>query len=296
MNQLLSYREFFCIVKENLEEQLAEGFSVHTGKRLRNNGKELDSLEIIEEGERYGRVFYGEDLYEQYLQGMPPEVIAGQLVLMCSISRLPDAAMDIFKYDRVKDRLALGLVNYEKNKDLLENCVYRRFLDLALICRIMMPSEDGHMHAARVSKSLLETWDISEKALFKQAKKSMLQSDPPILRPLRNMLSEVTGQEVAGSDANQLYVLTTQTGIAGASALLLSGCTGKLAKELDRDILVLPSSIHEVLLLPDWGSWEVEALRKIVTDVNHTVVGKEDYLSDNVYRYRLRDRKLVIDR
>ncbi len=297
MNQLLSYREFFCSLKENLEEQLPDGFSVHTDRRTRNNGRELDSLEIVEEGENYGRVFYGEDFYEQYLRGMPPEEIAGHVVRMCMISRLPDEARDLFHYDRVKDRLAIGLINYEKNKELLNDCVCRRFLDLAMICRVMLPSGDGHMHAARVSKGLMEEWGVSEEELFRQAKKSMLKSDPPVLRPLRNILSEVSGEEFPPfSDAGELYVLTTHTGVAGASALLLSGHTGKLAKELDRDILVLPSSIHEVLLLPDWGSWQVEALRKIVSDVNHTVVSREDFLSDNVYRYCLKKEKLVIDR
>ena len=294
MNHLLSYQEFSVSVRECLEKLLSPDLEMTVSRRRRRGGRMKDFFHISREGEPFGRIFYTEDLYQQYLLGVKPENLAEGVCEMCR-EGMPGEVLGIFNYEQVKDRLTLRLVNYEKNKDMLEDAIYRRFLDLALTCRVICPAEESVLRTAIVTNSLLDRWGVSEEEVFSQAVNCVMQREPPILRPLRDMLSDLAPDGDVPPRESDLYVLTTRTGISGACAIVTSSCVEILAERLDRDILVLPSSVHEMLLLPDWGDWETEALQKIVSDVNRNVVPEEDYLSDNIYRYRHEDHEFVIE-
>lgn len=294
MNHLLSYQEFSVCIKEHLKTYTSPDMEVTYGSRNRRGGKPKDTIEFKRKGEDFGRIFYIEDMYREYLQGAGPELIAKGVAQMCT-GDMPESMRGLFQYEQVKDRLTLRLVNYEKNREMLEDLIYRRFLDLALVCRVICPSDDGEIHTTIVTGSLLSRWGVTEDEVFAQAEKCVRKSEPAILRPLRDLLTELDPDGIGPNRESDLYVLTSKNGIAGASALLTSDYVRSLAQKLERDILVLPSSIHEVLLLPDWGEWEVGSLRKIVKDINHTVVPEEDYLSDNVYRYRLAEHEFVLE-
>lgn len=82
-----------------------------------------------------------------------------------------------------------------------------------------------------------------------------------------------------------LYVLTNRERIFGASAMLYSDKVRKLAEELNTDLLILPSSVHEVLLLPDDKAQNYDFYRQMVSEVNRTQVDPEEVLSFNLYRY-----------
>lgn len=294
MNHLLSYQEFSVCIKEYLKKYVSSDLEMTTGSRNRRGGKPKDTVEFNREGEDFGRIFYVEDMYREYLQGASPELIARGIAEMCT-GGLPEGLRGIFRYDEVKDRLTLRLVNYERNKEMLGDLVYRRFLDLALVCRVICPAEEDVYRTTSVTSSLVRRWGVPEEEVFSQAESCVKKREGAVLRPLRDILTELDPNGIAPKRESDLYVLTTRGGIAGASALLISDCVEKLAENLGRDILVLPSSIHETLLLPDWGEWEVGSLRKIVRDINRNVVPEEDYLSDNIYRYKLADHEFVIE-
>jgi hypothetical protein len=297
MNQLLSYQDLFFSVRDQIQIGLPPGIQMITGCRTRGESSRMqETLEFRKDKDQVGMIFYAEDMYMQYLQGAPPSLIASQIAQMC-LQDPPSELQSILDYRQAAESLSLRLVNYEKNKKKLSDYVYRTFLDLAVICRVIVPfQEEGVMRTAAVSRHLLTRWEISEDELFDQARECMMRRDAPVLRPLGDILSELApGRDLPPGRQSDLYVLTTASGICGASAVLFSGRTQQLARELGRDVLVLPSSIHEMLLLPDWGEWEVGALRSIVEDVNRNVVPEEDYLSDNIYRYRLAEDRFVIE-
>ena len=67
-----------------------------------------------------------------------------------------------------------------------------------------------------------------------------------------------------------------------------------LADKLDSDLYILPSSIHELILIPVLENEEVETLRKMVNQVNEESVENIDYLSDNVYRFNRNTEEICI--
>ena len=68
----------------------------------------------------------------------------------------------------------------------------------------------------------------------------------------------------------------------GASLLLQEDIRKQIGECLGSDYFVLPSSIHEVLILPDNGMLEVPELNAMVKEVNETQVERQEQLSDKV--------------
>ena len=69
----------------------------------------------------------------------------------------------------------------------------------------------------------------------------------------------------------------------GASAILYPNTLKGLYNKIG-SFYILPSSIHEVICVPDKNA-NLEVLKSTVKDANKTVVSQEEKLSDNVYYF-----------
>ena len=79
-----------------------------------------------------------------------------------------------------------------------------------------------------------------------------------------------------------------------ATAVCYPNVLHEFAMELDQNLYILPSSIHECLLLPDNGTYELEYLKNMVADVNHAVVSEDEILSYEVYYYDKATKQISI--
>jgi hypothetical protein len=99
-------------------------------------------------------------------------------------------------------------------------------------------------------------------------------------------------EPVAPEDIGSMYVLTNASGSLGAAALFYPDVKEKTGEILGSDYYILPSSIHEVILVPDAAGIDKKELCDMVKQANRTVVEPQDILSDNVYHYSRDDRRL----
>lgn len=83
-----------------------------------------------------------------------------------------------------------------------------------------------------------------------------------------------------------IYVLSNTYGITGAAVLLYPEELEKMSELLQSDLIILPSSVHEVLVVEDDGHIELSVYLNMVRSVNQEDVPEEDILSDNIYVYR----------
>ena len=113
-------------------------------------------------------------------------------------------------------------------------------------------------------------------ALFSPEKENLLDRNEPL------ELGDVSG----------MYVLTNEAGMLGASALYYPDVKEKAAELMGSGYYVLPSSIHEVILVPDTIDHDVRDLCDMVKQANRSVVEPKDVLSDNVYHYDKDSRDL----
>lgn len=188
-----------------------------------------------------------------------------------------------YDYDSVKDRIVYRLVGYEKNKETLESQPHERFLKWAKLYYFVQ-DEKGIV----VSNSLLDVWGVTAEEI-----KAVAEINTPRLLPARfEAISETltalnkTRQFPREYEQSILYVLTNTQRQYGAAAICYPGILKDIAAELGEDLLIIPGSEHENLIMK--YSCE-EDLRFAVTAnrlVNMLRQTRETVTAENVYIYR----------
>lgn len=133
----------------------------------------------------------------------------------------------------------------------------------------------------------LEMWQVSKEKLFADAMENMPHLYPADFMNMAAVLREIY-HDPAGllSISFPMYVLTNTERLNGASSLLYEGQMEKIAAELGKDYYVLPSSIHEVIIMPknEKGTDE-NYLSQMVDEINHEQLAREEILSNHAYLY-----------
>lgn len=84
-----------------------------------------------------------------------------------------------------------------------------------------------------------------------------------------------------------MYVITNRARTNGAGAILYPELLKDFATAIHKDLFILPSSVHECILLPVFGDENIDELKSMVKDINETQVAPEEVLSDSVYYYSM---------
>lgn len=112
--------------------------------------------------------------------------------------------------------------------------------------------------------------------------------------PMGEILSELCSDDLYSIDFNmpQLYVVTNSTSMNGFSTIFYPKFLDTLASEVGR-FFILPSSLHEALIVPETLGTDVESLYQMVCEINKTQVAPADRLTDNVYWYDADKKQLM---
>ena len=171
-------------------------------------------------------------------------------------------------------------------------------MDLSIVFYLYIQGNDNGIMTAAVSDYHTKTWGITADELYTQSLLNTPRLFPPVISSMACILENLDPEHLQYNPSlpeTPFYVLTNKNGINGAACVLYKDVIKNFAEGMDRDILILPSSIHEVLLLPDDDQLPYRDLADLVTFINQTEVPAEDRLSNQVYRYsRLKDQFSVV--
>lgn len=199
-------------------------------------------------------------------------------------------------YSQVKDKLYIRVSDAQENSFTLAKSPHKEVDGLAVSCHIAFENGHGIEASTPVTNNMLDMYGITADQLYNDALESSQKLLPPNFVSLGSMMSRMMGVPeedfIPTMDEPQLMVMTNDQALHGASALFYPGQMDVVAQQLGGNYFVLPSSIHEVLLLPDDGTMDREVLEAMVQDVNMTAVSPEDMLSDHVYHYDAKDHVL----
>ena len=158
----------------------------------------------------------------------------------------------------------------------------------------------------------LDIWDISLTELKETALANPPRLFPPVISSMARIIEDLSqameqesgshpfdkqpgNQELPDPDASApFFVLSNTSGINGAACILYPEVLKNFADSMEKDIIILPSSIHEVLLLPDDGDISCNEMSRLVAHINQTEVPKEDRLSNQVYFYSRQNQSLTL--
>ncbi len=280
---LMEYEEFVEAVQKRMEKEIGERGSVFISSMEKNNRTHWEGLEIKEKESRVGTVFQLKVLYAVYQRGGMEHMVSYILEML---KNKPDhASWDIpGEWEEARECILPVLLNEEWNRESLEECSRLKILDLAAVCYLKL--KDTDCRAITIVKGrYLEIWGITEEELWEAAMKN-LQKEEYWIKPMSEILESMLGSDMGNfHDFSPMYVMTNKRMSYGAAGILRKGLLEEFSKEIQGNFYILPSSVHETLLLADEPHMKAEELREIVQSVNQKEVDREEWLSENVYYY-----------
>ena len=193
---------------------------------------------------------------------------------------------DFGDYEIVKGKLFIRVSNMEAVKDRLDGVPHKEVCDLVMTCHIDVGTLDGANANALVTNALLERYGVTAEQLIQDAISNSVETKPVKVQTLFGILTELSGVEPERDENSEnIYVVTNKYGAYGAAALFYPETMARVGKLLGGDYFILPSSIHEMLVLKDDGNQNTEQLAEMVYSVNREQVAPAERLSDHVYHY-----------
>lgn len=288
------------MVKGVMRLHYGEDYNVATYPVPKNNGTFKTGLVIMDNQVNITPTIYLDGFYTRFAQGEPMDALCEEIIELYEENRLvADFDMSMVRcFDRVQNVICLRLVNAKMNKELLKNVPHVLFHDLAIVFYILLARDSQELATIMIQNKFLDAWQVTIEELYQHAitntKRWFDIAITPVLdMMLRTFAEDMTEEQkselygLLGADAGRvpLYVVTNQEKMFGANVLLNKEFLRQFADELDSDLYILPSSVHEVLVIPTSTDAELCILKAIVKEVNRTDVPEEQILSDSVYIY-----------
>lgn len=287
---MMNFEEFMAWVKENItSKDWKETSQIEISVVKKNNGVSATGLFIRENEQDVSPILYLDDYYTHYQNGEILENIIRNIradydekVQMAAV-KIPN----LQEFENIRGRVIYRLVNYEKNKEILEDCPHIRLYDLAVTFRWVARIDDVGVSTSLITNKQVKEWGVSVNDLVLAARQNTPRLFPAQIIDMEEMLAGMVSFILYPS-AIPMYILTNKQELNGASALLYGDILKDFANKKGADMYILPSSIHEVIMVPADRINDPTKLLSIVHDANTTVVSTGDVLSDSVYYY---DRK-----
>jgi len=298
--------EFISRVKEELmemiPEELRDGLEIQDTMVLKSNDQKHHGLTFKREESDAAPTIYLDDAYARFTNGEELHALTAELkdAYLQTLS-MPEPQKIDFDYDKIKDKLTVRLLEIKRNRDFLTTTPYMTVgHGLAMVCDIKMQDGDDGSWRATVTQSMLEGQNYDKRELFIAAMDNAQKIDPPILVDMGQALFTHEGENLLKrseplppEDVSNMYVLSNTGGMLGSAALFFPGVMERAAEVLGGGYTVLPSSLHEVILVPDSSEHSAYELLDMVWRANREVVEPVDVLSDNIFHYDRKTRKLT---
>ena len=297
----MTYQEFKQTISNNISTRLGSDYRVSLQDIMKNNDTHLDGLTILSPGSNISPTIYLNYYYDRYLSGKSLSSILED-IMHSYYKNMPKQNIDISfftDFSRVKERIIFKLVNYDRNKELLGKVPHVRYLDLAIIFNCFVNCTEEGCATILIHHHHLSFWNISTEELYSLA----MKNTPQLLQYHLQNMSDVILDLFCGEQSHlskesipdfPMYVLSNITKLNGSGCILYEDLLSDIAEKLDCDFYILPSSVHEVLLIPAESASSHEELSSMVREINNTQLSREEVLSDRVYFYSRQSGKITL--
>lgn len=310
----MEYKDFIEQVREQIQDFLPEKFAdatVSVHQVVKNNDCVLDGLTIRTEESNISPTVYLNPYFERIQDGAEMDDVLGQIVATYQAHYI-DHDMDVSAvtdFDNVKDKIVCKLINEESNRQFLEDKPYTKVEDLAVVYQILMGKNAEGTATITITDNLMDRYGIILEDLHEQALLNMDVLQPYSFKGMSETIIEMMAGDIARdndmdiSEAREMasqmipdvpdtmFVLTNDTKVNGSAAILNDDTRQEIADKVG-DFYVLPSSIHETLIIPKDAGMELRDLEQMVQEVNQTQVAPQERLSDHVYEYDAKEHEL----
>ena len=304
----MTYEEFKQDVTDRIRDFLPEKYAdaeIGIHPVVKNNDLKLDGLTIQLADSNIAPNIYLNQYFAEHEEGRPVNDILSEIA---EIRMKHEAVHDfdvqkLTDYESVKDKITCRLINAENNGEYLKDKPHTMVQDLSVTYHISIGTSENGFMSAPITNSLMERYGISTEQLHQTAIENMDTLAPASFKSMADtmadlMLPDMMGSGMSAEDARKaiksmippeqdeiMFVLSNKDKHHGASAVLNPKVMDEIAEKVGKDFFILPSSVHEVLIVTGTGQNDLKALESMVQDVNATQVSPAERLSDHVYAY-----------
>ena len=305
---MLDYQEFKDTVLDSIRDHLPEEYkdaSINVGESRKIN-ESYDGITVLKEGQHIAPAINLNHLFGDYQKHGDMDRIFDAISEI--VTRRPEG-MDLNaleSYEAAKENLFIRVSNAETNKDLLEQVPHETVGDLAVTYHIMIGRDDEGFGSTMITNELLDKYGISVEQLKADALENSAKILSPSIESMNNVMARMMGMqnlafesvpfEQAVEDFNfneeGMFVLTNTNALNGAAVMFYPEVLEQLGDHAGVDLFIIPSSVHETIILPDDGVMQRPELESVIRDINANEVSPKDRLSDSLYHYDSQEHRL----
>lgn len=290
----MNYKEFKETLKVNLEKHLAPHIEVYFDIVEKNNSTRKEVVTFLENGVNMMPAIHLKELYDDFEKDNNIDR-AVSFVLQTLDTKGSVNEVDIIgNWPDVKDKIMIRLINYEWNRDKLQDVPYKRILDLAAVFQIRLHQDKCGEATMRITLPMLKRWGISKDELYETALTNLKQ-EPYLIKDMNHIIAEILNEAAEDTDEIDVqYVLTNQERMFGAAGLLRADLLKAFADKIGGNFYILPSSVHELIFTPDNNTFSMEELTEMVSEINQIQVEEAERLSNNAYYYHRETGQIAV--
>lgn len=288
----MDYEQFKATFAEDLKNNLQKlgieaDVSEHHIEKLNDS---YDALSVTLKGSSIGVNANLDEIFHAMERGRDYNEVLSEVdeSLKDSLEHMPKFQVsDFTNYEEMKNKLAMEVVSAERNAGMLQNVPHEQMEDIAVVYRLVLDSSKDASSTILVTNDLMDKFGITHEQLHDDAMKNV-----PVIRPLEikvmeEMLNEMQGGRALEIDPSDeiMFVAGVPDLNHGAAVIAYPNFFEDAAERVGGDYFIIPSSIHEVILVKDTGDMHAEDLEAMIKDVNASELAPADVLTDHAYHY-----------
>lgn len=302
----MEFSSFTMFVREEVDKRTEDCYKVRLDDVRKNNGVVLRGLTVTQDDSNISPTIYLNSYYEEYIKGRATLVNVVNDVMDTYRRNKVNQSVDMryfLNYESVKERVIYKLVNTEKNKELLEDVPHIEFLDLSIIFQCLVAQEDLGRASILIHNVHLKLWEVSVDTLYQAAKENTQRLQEYEIKGITEVLRDIMCAEEVENIADEdcisafsgsvpMYVLSNKNRVEGAACMLYPNLIRDFAEAIQSSFYIIPSSIHELLLLPTEHLEESQEIKHMIREINDTQVSVEEILSYSLYLYDKEEQRI----
>lgn len=265
----MNYTEFMndmlCEIRGQVDAQVRTELYTVT----KNNGTRRTGILFKQEDSNLAPTIYLEEFYQKYLKGQQVPDLADSICSIYQEIRVKKTCdcQNLFDFNHVKEHIVYKLIRRDANEELLKQIPYEPFLDLAVVYYIQIDNTRFGSAAIQIRNEHLRYWRVEKEEIRRLAGKNTPRIYPVQIQQIVRFM----------------YVATNEQCSLGAAVMRYPDFREKVRGMIGEGFYILPSSIHEVILVPESFGMEPERMQEMVKEINQIGVAPEEVLSDSVY-------------
>ena len=265
----MNYTEFMnamlCEIRGQVDAQVRTELYTVT----KNNGTRRTGILFKQEDSNLAPTIYLEEFYQKYLKGQQVPDLADSICSIYQEIRVKKTCdcQNLFDFNHVKEHIVYKLIRRDANEELLKQIPYEPFLDLAVVYYIQIDNTRFGSATIQIRNEHLRYWRVEKEEIRRLAEKNTPRIYPAQIQKIVRFM----------------YVATNEQCSLGAAVMRYPDFREKVWGMIGEGFYILPSSIHEVILVPESFGMEPERMQEMVKEINQIGVAPEEVLSDSVY-------------